>query len=97
MYLATKAILSKPGLKGMIAGGNITNFIPIDIKVRGVMRALKELRVNPKEFPVVFRFAGPGVEEARKLAAELPGIEFYDAASSLEDAVRRIVELTKNR
>jgi succinyl-CoA synthetase beta subunit len=61
------------------------------------MRALKELRVNPKEFPVVFRFAGPGVEEARKLAAELPGIEFYDAATSLEDAVRRIVELTKNR
>jgi succinyl-CoA synthetase beta subunit/citryl-CoA synthetase large subunit len=97
MYRATKAILSKPGLKGMIAGGNITNFIPIDIKVRGVVRALKELRVNPKEFPVVFRFAGPGVEEARSLAGELPGIEFYDAASSLEDAVSRIVELTKNR
>jgi succinyl-CoA synthetase beta subunit/citryl-CoA synthetase large subunit len=96
MYRATKAILSKPGLKGMIAGGNITNFIPIDIKVRGVVRALKELRVNPKEFPVVFRFAGPGVEEARRLAGELPGIEFYDAAGSLEDAVSRIVELTKN-
>jgi succinyl-CoA synthetase beta subunit/citryl-CoA synthetase large subunit len=97
MYRATKAILSKPGLKGMIAGGNITNFIPIDIKVRGVVRALKELRVNPTEFPVVFRFAGPGVEEARRLAAQLPGIEFFDAASSLEDAVSRIVELTKNR
>jgi succinyl-CoA synthetase beta subunit/citryl-CoA synthetase large subunit len=97
MYLATKAILSKSGLKGMIAGGNITNFIPIDIKVRGVMRALKELRVNPKEFPIVFRFAGPGVEEARRLATELPGIEFYDAESSLEDAVKRIVELTRDR
>ena len=97
MYLATKAILSKPGLKGMIAGGNITNFIPIDVKVRGVIRALKELKVNPKKFPVVFRFAGPGVEVARELASELPGIEFYDAASSLEEAVRRIVELTKER
>lgn len=96
-YLATKAILSKSGLKGMIAGGNITNFIPIDIKVRGVMRALKELRVNAKEFPIVFRFAGPGVEEARRLAKELPGIEFYDAESSLEDAVKRIVELTRDR
>lgn len=97
MYLATKAILSKPGLKGMIAGGNITNFIPIDIKVRGVMRALKELKIDPTNFPVVFRFAGPGEEVARDLAAELPGIEFYDAATSIEDAVKKIVELTKTR
>ena len=96
MYLATKAILSsKSGLKGLIAGGNITNFIPIDIKVRGVMRALKELKIDPKKFPVVFRFAGPGVDVAKKLAAELPGIEFYDAATSLDEAVKRIVELTR--
>ncbi|MGH7775293.1 MAG: ATP-grasp domain-containing protein [Candidatus Binatia bacterium] len=95
MYLATKAILAKPGLTGMIAGGNITNFISIDVKVKGVMRALKELNIDPKKFPVVFRFAGPGVEVARELASELPGIEFYDAATSLEDAVKRIVELTK--
>lgn len=95
MYLATKAILSKPGLKGMIAGGNITNFIPIDIKVRGVMRALKDLKVDPNSFPVVFRFAGPGTEVAKGLASELPGIEYYDAAISLEDAVNRIIELTR--
>ena len=95
MYLATKAILSRPGLKGMIAGGNITNFIPIDVKVRGVVRALKDLKVDPRKFPVVFRYAGPGVEAAKKMASELPGIEFYDAATSLEDAVRRIVELTR--
>ena len=95
MYLATKAILSRPGLKGMIAGGNITNFIPIDVKVRGVVRALKDLKVDPRKFPVVFRYAGPGVEVAKEMASELPGIEFYDAATSLEDAVRRIVELTR--
>ncbi len=95
MYLATRAILSRPGLKGMIAGGNITNFIPIDVKVRGVVRALKDLGVDPRKFPVVFRFAGPGVEVAKGLASEIPGIEFYDAATSLEEAVRRIVELTR--
>jgi len=62
-----------------------------------VMRALKELKVDPKEFPVVFRFAGPGVDVARELAVELPGIEFYDAATSLEDVVMRIIELTKGK
>ena len=91
MYLATKAILSRPGLRGLVAGGNITNFIPIDVKVRGVVRALVELRVDARRFPVVFRYAGPGVETARALSAEVPGIDFCDETVSLEEAVERIV------
>jgi len=91
MYLATKAILSRPGLRGLIAGGNISNFIPIDVKVRGVVRALTELGVDGREFPVVFRYAGPGVETARALSAEVPGIDFYDERTPLEEAVERIV------
>ncbi|MBI4540818.1 MAG: acetate--CoA ligase family protein [Gemmatimonadetes bacterium] len=91
MYLATKAILSRPDLAGLVAGGNITNFIPIDVKVRGVVRALKELGIDAERFPVVFRYAGPGVETARALAAEVPGIEFYDESITLEDAMERIV------
>ena len=97
MYLATKAIVSRPGLKGLIAGGNITNFIPIDVKVRGVMRALKELEIDPRTFPVVFRFAGPGSDVARELAGELAGIAYMGAESTVEEAVERIVELTRDR
>jgi succinyl-CoA synthetase beta subunit len=95
MYLATTAVLGKPGLKGLLVGGNITNFIPIDVKVRGVMRALKEAAIDPGRFPVVFRFAGPGSEEGRRLAAEIPGIVYLDASGSIEEAVERIVELTR--
>jgi succinyl-CoA synthetase beta subunit len=91
MYLATKAILSRPGLRGLVAGGNISNFIPIDVKVRGVVRALTELKVDAQRFPVVFRYAGPGVESAREISAEVPGIEFFDERASLEEAVERIV------
>ena len=91
MYLATKAILSRPGLKGLIAGGNISNFIPVDVKVRGVMRALEELGIDPGRVPL--RRAGERCREA--LAAELPGIEYCDGAVSIEDAVRRIVERTR--
>jgi succinyl-CoA synthetase beta subunit len=97
MYLATGAILAKPGLKGLLAGGNISNFIPIDVKVRGVVRALQELAVDPAAFPVVFRFDGPANEAARRAAAALPGIEYYDGATPIEDAVRRIVERTQGR
>jgi succinyl-CoA synthetase beta subunit len=91
MYLATKAILSQPRLRGLIAGGNISNFIPIDVKVRGVVRAIRECGVDPRRFPIVFRYAGPGVEVARSLAAEVPGIVFYDERTSLEEAVEQIV------
>jgi len=91
MYLATKAILSRPGLAGLVAGGNISNFIPIDVKVRGVVRALKELGVDGRTFPVVFRYAGPGVEVSRELAAEVPGVEFCDETTGLEEAVEKIV------
>jgi len=97
MYLATKAILGRPGLRGLIAGGNISNFIPIDVKVRGVVRALRELGVNAHEFPVVFRYAGPGVETARALSAEVPGVDFCDEQVSLEAAVERIVRRAARR
>ena len=38
----------------------------------------------------MFRYAGPGVETARALSAEVPGVEFYDEQTSLEEAVERI-------
>jgi succinyl-CoA synthetase beta subunit len=91
MYLAARAILSRPGLRGLVAGGNISNFISVDVRVRGVVRALKELGVDGHRFPVVVRYAGPGAEAARALAAEVPGVEFYDERTSLEEAVERIV------
>jgi succinyl-CoA synthetase beta subunit len=91
MYLAARAILSRPGLRGLVAGGNISNFIPVDLRVRGVVRALRELGVDGRRFPVVFRYAGPGVEAARTVAAEVPGVEFCDERTSLEEAVERIV------
>jgi succinyl-CoA synthetase beta subunit len=59
MYLATLAILSRPGLQGLIAGGNISNFIPIDVKVRGVVRALRELGVDARRFPLSSATRGP--------------------------------------
>ncbi|RMF87787.1 MAG: succinate--CoA ligase [Nitrospinota bacterium] len=97
MYLATRAILERPGLAGLIAGGNISNFIPIDVKVRGVVRALRELGIDARRFPVVFRYAGPRVEVARELAATIPGVEFYDETVSLEQAVERIVARVRGR
>jgi succinyl-CoA synthetase beta subunit len=92
IYLTTRALLGRPGLRGLIAGGNVKNFTRVDLQVRGIVRALRDSGVDPGRFPVVLRFAGPGIEAARDIARTLPGLELYEDETSLEDAVRRIVQ-----
>lgn len=90
MYLATRAVLRRPGLRGLVVGANFSNFVPIDVKVRGVVRALLDERVDTARFPVVMRFCGPNQEEGRRLAAQVPGLEYYDDTTTLEEAVARL-------
>jgi len=95
MYLTTRALLERPGLRGLIAGGNVKNFTRVDLQVRGIVRALRDAGVDPRRFPVILRFAGPGIEAAREVVRTLPGVELYEDETSLEDAVRRVVERTR--
>ena len=57
----------------------------------GVVRALKEADLEFEKFPVIIRYAGPGVEEARRLIAEVPGVEWHEDEASIEDLAKRIV------
>lgn len=91
MRQAVKAVLSKPGIKGLLLAGNVSNFTRVDIKVAGVVRALKEAELDFDKFPVIIRYAGPGVEEARRLIAEVPGVEWHEDEASIEDLAKRIV------
>lgn len=91
MREAVKAVLSMPGLKGLVLAGNVSNFTRVDIKTAGVVRALKEAALDYEKFPVVVRYAGPGVEEARRLIAEVPGVEWHEDEASIEDVMERIV------
>jgi succinyl-CoA synthetase beta subunit/citryl-CoA synthetase large subunit len=95
IYLTARALLARPGLRGLIAGGNVKNFTRVDVHVRAIVRALRDAGVDPRRFPVVLRFAGPGIEAARGIAATLPGLELYEDDTSLEASVRRIIELTR--
>jgi succinyl-CoA synthetase beta subunit len=91
MYHATRAVLARPGLRGLVVGANFSNFTGIDIKVRGVVRALRDAAVDTRQFPVVMRFCGPNQAVANELAATVPGLEFMDERYTLEDAVDRVV------
>lgn len=91
MYRATLAVLRRPGLRGLVTGANFSNFTGIDIKVRGVVRALQESGIDLREFPVVMRLCGPNQKVAEELAAGVPGLEYMDERYTLEDAVERVV------
>jgi succinyl-CoA synthetase beta subunit/citryl-CoA synthetase large subunit len=97
MYLTARAILSEPRIRGLIVGSNITNFNRVDVKVRAVVEAIEDEGVDPRTFPVVIRLTGPGAEEARTIGRRIPGIWYYEDDLTLEDAIRRIVQLVYGR
>ena len=93
IFLAVELLLSKPELNGLVIAGNVSNFTRVDIKMESVVRALKKSKLDFKKFPVVIRFAGPGIEKAREIVSELPDVHFYEANFSLDDLSKKIIEL----
>lgn len=91
VYGLTKVILSKPGVAGLFVAQNITNNTQVDVVARGVIRAIRELRIDPRAFPIVVREAGVNEAEAKKLFAEA-GIEYYRDEITLSEAAKRMVE-----
>lgn len=92
MYRATRAVLKRPGLKGLVVGANYSNFSGIDVKARGVIRAVVDEGIDCQAFPVVIRLCGPNQEVAEKLAAEVPGLIYLDEQFTIEDTVKVLME-----
>lgn len=91
VYGLVKVILSKPGVRGLFVAQNITNNTQVDLVAEGVIRALEELRIDPKCFPVVVREAGVNEEKAREVFAAA-GVEYYGDEVTMSEAARRMVE-----
>lgn len=92
IYLATRAVLGIPRLRGLIIGVNISAFAPVPIRARGIARALSETDRDLRKFPVVIRLAGPQDDEAAEILRDFPVHYFRDDAT-LEEAVRTFVNL----
>ncbi|MDW7673995.1 MAG: ATP-grasp domain-containing protein [Bacillota bacterium] len=86
----TKAIIAKDGVKGLFVAQNITNNTQVDVVAKGVVRALTEMNIDPKKFPVVVREAGVNELEARRIFSEA-GVEYYGDEVTLTEAAQRMV------
>ena len=60
-----------------------------------LLRKQRRKKIDPKLFPIVIRLSGSSEERARSLAAEFPDLQYLPSNASLDDAVSRIVELTR--
>jgi succinyl-CoA synthetase beta subunit len=88
---ATAAVAAHPGLRGIAACGEIDDFAPVDVQVGAFIQGLADAGIDPRKTPVMLRFDGPRIAEARAIAGGLPQIEFYDAQIPLETAIERLV------
>lgn len=93
-FIVTKAILFHPNVKSLVVGSNITAFVRVDLRIKGVLRALREMDINLDKFPIVVRLSGTGEEKAREIIKSTPEIEYYPD-KTMEEAIERIVELTE--
>jgi succinyl-CoA synthetase beta subunit/citryl-CoA synthetase large subunit len=91
-----RAVLDNPRTKGMLVSFNHQQLARCDAKAEPLMDVLRERQVDPRRYPIVVRLLGPGEAEARAMTAEIPGITYMPSGTTLDDAVLRIVELTRD-
>lgn len=90
VYGLTAGILSKAGVHGLFVCHNITNNTQVDVLARGIVRALREQRIDPRTFPVVVREAGVNDAEAREIFRSA-GVEYYGDEITIAEACARMV------
>jgi succinyl-CoA synthetase beta subunit len=90
VYGLTRGILSKPGVKGLFVAHNITNNTQIDVMARGIVRALADMGIDPRTFPVVVREAGVNDALGRRIFTEA-GVEYYGEEVTICEAAAAMI------
>jgi succinyl-CoA synthetase beta subunit/citryl-CoA synthetase large subunit len=88
------AILANPKVRGILVSYNFLQLARVDLRMQHILDILIERHVDPTELPIVIRLFGPGEENARAIAATLPGLHYMEPDSPIDAAVARIIELT---
>ncbi len=89
------AIFANPSVQGVLVGMNYLQLLPCTLIVEALLQSLARNRVDPRRLPIVLRLFGPKEDEARRLAATIPGLRYLPPGSSLGDGVREIVAAVK--
>ena len=94
VYGLVIGILSKPGVRGLVVCGNITNNTQVDVVSRGIVAAIKDKGIDPRKFPVLVRYAGVNDAVGREVFTAA-GIEYYGEEITMTMAAKKMVEKMK--
>lgn len=89
------AILDNPSVRGLLLGFNFAQMARADVRVKALVDLLDARQLDTSRLPIVIRLFGAGEEQARAMVAGRRNIHYVPRGTSLEQAARLIVELTR--
>ncbi|MGE0852704.1 MAG: ATP-grasp domain-containing protein [Hyphomicrobiaceae bacterium] len=89
------AIFDNPRTRAVLVGFNFAQMARADIRVKTLLEVIDTKRIDTSRIPIVIRLFGAGEDVARAAVAGRPGIHYLPRGSSLEDGVRKVVELSR--
>ena len=89
------AIFGNPRVKGVLVGMNYLQLLPCTQVIEALLISLRRNGVDATRLPIVLRVFGPKEDEARAMAATVPGLRYLPHGATLEEAVREIVAAVK--
>lgn len=88
----TKLILQKEGVEGIALITNVYSNSRADIVVRGLIKGMLELDIDPSQFPVLVRTAGAYEEDAYAILEKYK-VRYFDRSTTLDQAAKMAVEM----
>jgi succinyl-CoA synthetase beta subunit len=89
------AIFANPRVTGVLVGMNYLQLLPCTVVTEALLISLKRNNVDATRLPIVLRVFGPKEDEARAMAATVPGLRYMRHGATLGEAVREIVAAVK--
>ena len=90
------AIFANPKVRGVLVGMNYLQLLPCTVVTEALLLSLKRNNVDATRLPIVLRVFGPKEDEARAMAATVPGLRYMPHGATLGEAVRAIVMAVKS-
>jgi succinyl-CoA synthetase beta subunit/citryl-CoA synthetase large subunit len=87
------AIFDNPRTRAVLVGFNFAQMARADIRVKTLLEVIDQKQIDTRRLPIVIRLFGAGEDVARAAVAGRPGIHYLPRGASLEDGVRKVVEL----
>jgi len=96
IYRLAKLILSKPSVQGLAVITNVFSNSRVDFLARGVIKAMLELDIDPRTYPILFRSAGAFEEDGYAILHKY-GVSYLGREISMDKAAGLAVKMMRER